>query len=80
MAQHAPSGRPCISDVACSLRVAAGDVTCHMTVDNKVNAVYYDGVDITSSVQGDRGDWTKRKSVTFPAGPGLLAIQAEECV
>ena len=68
---------------------AAGTVTCHMTAKSKIHKVYFDGNDVTATVKNDRGsaatnsdlsNWAKYKTVTFQAGAGMLAIQAEKCV
>jgi len=40
-------------------------VTCQLTVDNEIRLVYYNNIDITSTVTGTLGDWTTTKTVTF---------------
>ena len=38
--------------------------TCQFTLDNKVDSVYYSGVDVTAQTSGDRADWNSVKSVS----------------
>jgi hypothetical protein len=55
-----------------SLVVAQGSVTCSFVVDNFVDAVYYNGVDVTSSVIGDRlstNAYAISKTITFDDVP-----------
>merc|ERR1719242_746973 len=40
-------------------------VTCKFTMDNVVMNVYYNGVDITSSVQGEKSQWNQVKTIEF---------------
>eukprot|EP00930_Biecheleria_cincta_P034347 TRINITY_DN23750_c0_g1_i1.p1 TRINITY_DN23750_c0_g1~~TRINITY_DN23750_c0_g1_i1.p1 ORF type:complete len:4185 (-),score=632.85 TRINITY_DN23750_c0_g1_i1:7-12414(-) len=50
-------------------------VTCIFTIADNVDSVFYDGVDITASVNGSLTAWTDTKSVSFRRVPGaFLAI------
>eukprot|EP00808_Paulinella_micropora_P030486 g10498.t1 len=57
-------------------QVAHDLVTCSFTIDNSVLGVWYNGVDITSTVTGHLHDWTSTKTVHFHEVSGArLAVK-----
>merc|ERR1712238_458326 len=59
--------------------VDAGPVTCEFTIDNEVDQVWVDGVDVTSTVVGNLGNWGDKKTVSFTSGEsGVLAIKGRD--
>ena len=59
-------------------RTVSGVVTCHFTMDNRVDKVWVDGVDMTSEVQGSLSKWDEKKTLTFSGSPSMLAIKGRD--
>jgi hypothetical protein len=51
-------------------------VTCEFTADNSVDHLYFNDIDITSSVVGNLGSWQTVKTVSFNAPLGRTAVLA----
>lgn len=69
---------PLIFGAFINVVVRADDVSCTLTVDNAIQAVYVDGVDVTSTVcaAGTCDDWRTAKTLTFPDTAKTLAVEA----
>jgi len=58
-----------------SIRTAISLCTCDMSINKGIDHVYVDGVDATSKVTGDLGDWSVRHQLTFQCGRStVLAV------
>jgi len=53
-------------------------VTCSFTVDNYVEKVWVDGVDVTSSVQGNLRSWPTKKTLIFDDTASSLALKGND--
>ncbi|CAE8592800.1 unnamed protein product, partial [Polarella glacialis] len=51
-------------------------LTCSFTASNVVDSVYYNGVDITSTVSGDKSSWSSGKQVSFTRVRGASLVIA----
>eukprot|EP00808_Paulinella_micropora_P009603 g9125.t1 len=64
------------NDLTSSIRIQDSLVTCNFTIDNAVLGIWYNGVDIKSSVTGDLNSWWVVKTVKFQEVMGAkLALQ-----
>lgn len=55
--------------------IAMGVCTCDMSINSDIDNVYVDGVDVTSKVKGDLGNWGVRHRVNFECGRStVLAV------
>ncbi|CAE7372638.1 unnamed protein product, partial [Symbiodinium pilosum] len=50
------------------------EVTCNFTMADTVVSVFYNGVDISSAVNGTFNDWTSTKRLSFRKVPGAYLV------
>ena len=48
--------------------------TCRFAMDSHVDAVLYNGRNLTASVEGDLSDWEEAKSISFDVVPGASLV------
>jgi len=74
---QAPSMAPTVAPT--TQPIQAGMCTCDMSIDNDIDFVYIDGVDMTSSVSGDLGNWGQHHTITFACSAAtVLAVQGSD--